>query len=60
VVKIRAHVITFHKDEVIDMEISQKYTLEGIRSLAAAAGFKPLADFYDRKQRFLDTLRVAV
>jgi len=60
VVKIGAHVITFQKDEVIDMEISQKYTLEDIRSLAAAAGFKPVADFYDRKQWFLDTLWVAV
>jgi len=60
VVQIGAHEISFRQDEVIDMEISQKYTLDDTRSLAAAAGFNPVADFYDRKQWFLDTLWVAV
>jgi L-histidine N-alpha-methyltransferase len=51
--------ILFKKDEVIDMETSQKYTLEDIMTLADAAGFTPVADFYDKKNWFLDTLWMA-
>lgn len=59
-VKIGPYVISFQKDEIIDMEISQKYTLEDTRALAGASGFMPVADFYDKKCWFLDTLWVAV
>ena len=55
-IQIGPHVIPFHKDEIIDMEISQKYTLEDTRALAHASRFMPVADFYDKKKWFLDTL----
>jgi uncharacterized SAM-dependent methyltransferase len=60
VIQIGSFAICFQKDEVIDMEISQKYTLEDIRALAIAGGFMPVADFYDKKHWFLDTLWVAI
>jgi L-histidine Nalpha-methyltransferase len=59
-VQIGAYTIHFQKDEIIDMEISQKYTLEDTRALAKASGFMPVADFYDSKSWFLDTLWVAI
>jgi dimethylhistidine N-methyltransferase len=59
-VQIGAYAISFKKDEIIDMEISQKYTLEDTRALAKASGFVPIADFYDSKSWFLDTLWVAI
>ncbi|MDB5155200.1 MAG: Methyltransferase [Mucilaginibacter sp.] len=60
VIKIGSHVISFEKDEIIDMEIFQKYTLEDTRALAYASRFMPVADFYDKKNWFLDTLWKAV
>ncbi|MDP9079627.1 MAG: L-histidine N(alpha)-methyltransferase [Bacteroidota bacterium] len=60
VIQIGSYTISFQKDEIIDMEISQKYTLEDTRELAKASGFLPVADFYDKKSWFLDTLWVAV
>ena len=60
VVQIGSYAILFQKDEIIDMEISQKYTLEDTRALADASRFVPVADFYDKKNWFLDTLWVAV
>lgn len=59
-IQIGSYVISFQKDEIIDMEISQKYTLEDTRALAEVSGFMPVADFYDKKNWFLDTLWVAV
>jgi dimethylhistidine N-methyltransferase len=60
VIQIGSHLISFQKDEIIDMEISQKYTLDDTRSLAYACRFLPVADFYDKKRWFLDTLWIAV
>ncbi len=60
VVHIGPYAISFQKDEIIDMEISQKYTLEDTRVLADKSGFAPVADFCDKKRWFLDTLWVAV
>jgi L-histidine N-alpha-methyltransferase len=59
IVQIGSTAIPFLKDEIIDMEISQKYTLEDTRALAKASGFIPVADFYDQKNWFLDTLWLA-
>lgn len=59
-IQIASYAISFQKDEIIDMEISQKYTLEDTRALAKASGFIPVADFYDKKNWFLDALWVAV
>lgn len=52
--------IHFKKNEYMYMEVSQKYTLEQTRIMAAQAGFKPLHDFYDNKGWFLDTVWVAL
>ncbi|MDB5149192.1 MAG: L-histidine N(alpha)-methyltransferase [Mucilaginibacter sp.] len=60
IIQIGPYAISFQKDEIIDMEISQKYTVEDTRALADASGFKPVADFYDKKRWFLDTLWVAL
>jgi L-histidine N-alpha-methyltransferase len=60
VVRIGTNTISFQKNEVIDMEISQKYSLEDIRTLAYASRFMPVTDFYDKKKWFLDTLWIAV
>jgi L-histidine N-alpha-methyltransferase len=59
VVQIGAYTVAFQKDEIIDMEISQKYTPADARELADASQFMPVADFYDQKNWFLDTLWVA-
>jgi L-histidine N-alpha-methyltransferase len=60
VIQIGSHVISFQKNEIIDMEISQKYALEDTRTLAHDSRFMPVADFYDKKKWFLDTLWTAV
>ena len=49
-------VISFEKDEYIDMEISQKYTVEQAERLAANAGFSTVTNFFDKKKWFLDTI----
>jgi L-histidine N-alpha-methyltransferase len=46
----------FEQDEYIYMEISQKYSLEEIDSMARDAGFTPLEHFLDSKNWFLDTV----
>lgn len=58
-VKIGDKTISFLKDEYIDMEISQKYSVEQTHELAAKAGFKPLSQFFDSKKWFVDTIWTA-
>jgi uncharacterized SAM-dependent methyltransferase len=41
------------------MEISQKYTLDEVRNLAAASGFKPVSYFFDEKRWFTDSIWLA-
>jgi len=48
--------IHFDEGEKIFMEISQKYTIEQVESLAVTAGFKQLQHFTDSKGWFLDTV----
>ena len=48
-VQLGEHIIRFKKDEPLFMEISQKYSLDEIRQLAAAAGFRPVQYFFDEK-----------
>lgn len=48
--------ISFRENESIYMEISQKYSLEETDQLAAFAGFKPVARFFDHKHWFTDCL----
>ncbi|MCD0490237.1 L-histidine N(alpha)-methyltransferase [Pedobacter sp. MC2016-14] len=56
VVNISDHTFHFKENEYIDMEISQKYSVEETDAIARAAGFKPIAHFYDSKKWFLDTV----
>jgi dimethylhistidine N-methyltransferase len=46
----------FAENEVIYMEISQKYTLYETQSMAAQSGFEPVETFYDSKNWFADVL----
>jgi len=48
--------ITFKANEVIFMEISQKYTVDEVRAFASGCGFKTLQEFFDRKGWFMDTV----
>ena len=48
--------IHFAKDELIDMEISQKYTVEDTFNIANQSGFTPIGEFYDSKGWFLDAM----
>lgn len=56
IVQIGDYAIHFKKDEPVYMEISQKYSLDEIRQLAAAAGFRPVQYFFDEQRRFTDVL----
>jgi dimethylhistidine N-methyltransferase len=46
----------FKMNEVIHMEISQKYSPDQVRKMAADAGFRPVADFMDARNWFLDAV----
>ena len=50
------HLFRFKKDEVIDMEISLKYSQEEIDKLAADSGFTPVTNFFDQKKWFVDCM----
>ncbi|MDF3076282.1 MAG: L-histidine N(alpha)-methyltransferase [Sphingobacteriaceae bacterium] len=58
--KQRVHIggkpFQFQKDEFIAMEISQKYDVEEVNTMARNAGFESVAYFYDSKNWFLDVL----
>ena len=51
--------IRFQKDEYIDMEISQKFTVLQTEQIAENAGFKAINCFFDRKKWFLDAIWMA-
>lgn len=48
--------ILFAENEPIFMEISQKYTMEETRLIAAHSGFSPVHTFFDQKNWFADVL----
>lgn len=48
--------IEFKKDEVIFMEVSQKYTLEESDRIASDSGFEPVAHFFDTNKWFTDVI----
>ena len=48
--------IEFKANEVIDMEVSQKYSYEMIESFADHAGFDHVWNFEDKKKFFVDSL----
>ncbi|MDB4905081.1 MAG: L-histidine N(alpha)-methyltransferase [Mucilaginibacter sp.] len=51
--------VHFLKDEVIYMEISQKFTVEQTDQMAVNNSFKPLNRFFDNKEWFIDVIWVA-
>ena len=51
--------IHFIKDEIIYMEISQKFTVAQTDEMAINASFKPVNLFYDDKKWFIDAIWVA-
>lgn len=55
-VRIAGTEIQFAKDEYIDMEISQKYSLKEIEALANESGFTVLQYFSDSKKQFVDAV----
>ncbi len=48
--------ILFEKDEAIFMEISQKYTVDQSNEIALNTGFKPVGNFFDKKNYFVDVV----
>lgn len=55
-VTIEGQTFSFHAHEVIDMEISQKYSLEEIHELGNQTNFEVVETFFDSKKWFLDIL----
>jgi len=55
-VKIGDEVISFLKDEYIFMEISQKFTVPQIDSMAENSSFKAVYHFFDSKEWFTDVM----
>lgn len=55
-VHVGKHTFHFAMHEHMFMEISQKYSLNEIETLAMHSGFKPVANFFDEKKWFVDCL----
>ena len=55
-VHIGEKTFTFYRNEPIWTELSQKYSEQEIGELAVHTGFRPVANFYDCRHDFLDTL----
>lgn len=55
-VHIKGDSIFFKENELIDMEISQKYSLEEIQRLSSLAGFELLVNLNDDKDWFVDSI----
>jgi dimethylhistidine N-methyltransferase len=55
-VRIGDTVIDFKKDELIDMEISQKFSVDEIRNLADDSGFHIIHEISDSRNWFIDSI----
>lgn len=55
-VTISGETIHFKKNEVIYMEVSQKYDLGETHEIARSCGFEPIAHFFDSNQWFADVI----
>ncbi|SMO70294.1 dimethylhistidine N-methyltransferase [Chryseobacterium rhizoplanae] len=55
-VHVGNHLLQFNKDELIDMEISQKFSEEDIKKLAGDSGFHILVEIKDTKNWFVDSI----
>jgi L-histidine N-alpha-methyltransferase len=54
-VKIGNDTISFVENELIDMEVSQKFSDEKIKELGERSGFKMVGELKDSKKWFVDT-----
>ena len=52
--------IKFEENELIDMEVSQKYNLQEISLMAQESGFELIQNFFDSKKWFVDAVWVCV
>ncbi|MGV8879588.1 MAG: L-histidine N(alpha)-methyltransferase [Sphingobacteriaceae bacterium] len=55
-VSIVDNTIDFAENEIIDMEISQKFTVDQTDAMAKSAGFKSITHLFDRRKWFLDAI----
>lgn len=55
-VKIAGEAITFTENEVIDMEVSQKFSKSDIKHLAEKSGFSIAGEISDSKDWFVDSI----
>ena len=55
-VRVGGKLFSFEKNEVIFMEVSQKYNFEEIVNLATLSGFVPVEAFFDHQHWFVDTV----
>lgn len=55
-VRLGDHLIKFEKNELIDMEISQKFSQNDIEKIAKNSGFHIIAEISDSKGWFIDSL----
>jgi dimethylhistidine N-methyltransferase len=58
-IKINGEIVRFLKDEIIYMEMSQKFTVEQTDKMALNASFKPIKHFFDSKKWYLDAIWIA-
>lgn len=58
-IKINGKIVHFLKDEIVYMEMSQKFTMEQTDKMASDASFKPIRHFFDSKKWFIDAIWVA-
>ncbi len=58
-VNVSEETFSFLKDELIYMEISQKFTVEQTDQMAIKNSFKPVNRFFDKKKWFIDVVWVA-
>ncbi|WP_179467057.1 L-histidine N(alpha)-methyltransferase [Chryseobacterium sp. H1D6B] len=54
-VTVKNEIISFVENELIDMEISQKFSDEKIRELGEGSGFNMIGELKDSKKWFVDT-----
>ncbi len=55
-VTIGTKIIQFEENELIDMEVSQKYALPETDEMALEAGFEPVQHLFDSKKWFVDAI----
>lgn len=55
-ISINSTKIKFEENELIDMEVSQKYDLQEVSVMAANSGFASVENFFDGKKWFVDAI----